>query len=103
MNLLKIWKERGKILEGIKANIFHDDHIEEIARERQTICLTCPKLDTVGTYCAFPGAQPCCKECGCKLAYKTRSLSSECPLGYWKAELSEQEDDALTDALKYQP
>ena len=100
MNLIKIWKERGKIIEGIRANIFQEEHIEEIAAERLTICQACPKLDTIGTYCAFPGAQPCCAECGCKLAFKTRSLSSECPLGHWPAEVSESEEDALTDSLK---
>ena len=33
----------------------------------------------------IPGTQPCCGECGCSLDFKTRALSTECPLGEWKA------------------
>jgi len=35
----------------------------------------------------------------CSLAFKTRSLSSECPLGKWQAIATEEEEDAL-DNLK---
>jgi hypothetical protein len=37
--------------------------------------------------------------CGCSLSLKTRALSSECPLGYWKAVLSEEEEDKLNEKL----
>jgi hypothetical protein len=33
------------------------------------------------------------------LAFKTRSLSSDCPLNKWKAIITEEEEDAL-DNLK---
>ena len=39
-------------------------------------------LDIKGLNCAASGTQPCCASCGCSLAFKTRSLSSSCPLGH---------------------
>lgn len=49
------------------------------------------------------GTAPCCNEkkggCGCSLSLKTRALSSECPLGKWKAELTEEEEDKLNEKL----
>jgi len=56
------------------------------------ICNECDQLDLEGKDCAMYGTQPCCSNCGCSLAFKTRSLSSECPLGKWYA-LEEDEDD----------
>jgi hypothetical protein len=50
-----------------------------------------------------PGTAPCCNKelggCGCCLALKTRSLSSECPKGHWKAELTQEEEDKLNEKL----
>ena len=40
----------------------------------------------------MPGTQPCCGECGCSLALKTRSLSSECAEGHWTSVLTDEED-----------
>lgn len=96
LNPIQIWKMKGKILEGIKNNVFKKEHVEEIAESRFAICNICSHLDTKGDKCAVPGTQPCCGDCGCKLDWKTRSLSSECPKGFWKAVLSEAEDAALT-------
>jgi hypothetical protein len=51
----------------------------------------------------IPGTQPCCNEklggCGCSLSLKTRALSSDCPKGYWKAELTQEEEDQLKEKL----
>jgi len=41
------------------------------------------------------GTAPCCNECGCSLGFKTRSLSSDCPLGKWEAIVTEEEEDKL--------
>ena len=60
---------------------------------RYTICNECPSK---GKKCAVKGTSPCCNECGCSLGFKTRSLSSECPLGKWYA-LEEDEDDDETE------
>jgi len=100
MNLLKIWKNKGLILEGIKNNIFKTEHVEEIAQERLSICMSCDEIDKEGKSCEMPGTQPCCGLCGCSLAIKVRSLSAECDLKKWKAELSEKEEDELNNYLE---
>jgi len=64
--LEKIWKNRKQIMEGVK-----------------------------NATCVVPGTQPCCNLCGCSLAFKTRSLSSECPDLRWHALLTEEEEDKL--------
>lgn len=105
MSLIKIWKNKGKILEGIKNSIFKKEHIEEIAAERLALCKACPHIDLEGDKCEVPGTQPCCSLCGCCLSIKIRSLSSHCPLNFsrrWEAILSEEEEDQLNEQLKEQ-
>lgn len=96
MNLKKIWKEKYKIMEGIKNTIIRDELVEDVARIRQETCDTCTSK---GIECVVPGTAPCCNECGCSLTFKTRALSSDCPLGKWKAICTEEEEDEL-DNLK---
>ena len=97
MKTLKtIWENKTKILEGIKNTIVRDEFVEEVSNMRYSICNDCPSK---GTKCAVKGTGPCCNECGCSLAFKTRSLSSDCPLGKWQAIATEEEEDAL-DNLK---
>ena len=100
MSLIKLWKEKGKILEGVKNSIFKHEHIEEIASSRMSICESCDLIDRVGTKCYMAGTQPCCGDCGCKLSFKTRSLSSSCPQDKWKAITSEDEEDAIINSIK---
>jgi hypothetical protein len=96
-SVIKIWKAKGQILEGIKNNIFKNDDIEDIASERQKICDACPSK---GDKCVMPGSGPCCVECGCSLKFKLRSLSSNCPLNKWKAELTFDEEYVLQKKLR---
>jgi hypothetical protein len=97
MSLLKqIWKDRNKIMEGITNTLRRDEFVEDVAKHRMEVCDACTSK---GTKCVMRGTAPCCDECGCSLAFKTRSLSSECPLGKWKALMSEEEEDKL-DNLK---
>mgnify|MGYP006907024239 CR=1 FL=1 len=35
MSIIKLWKNKGKIAEGIKNRIFKQEHIEEIYAERK--------------------------------------------------------------------
>jgi len=102
----KIFQNLGKIFEGAKNNLFKKSEIEAIAFERMSICEACPLLDREGTKCMVPGTAPCCSACGCKLSYKTRSLSSECahPDGpKWKAEITQEEEDKLYLDIDYNP
>jgi hypothetical protein len=102
-NIIKIWKSKGQILEGITNSIFKKEDVEEIAQARMQICMNCALYDVQGEGCFVKGTQPCCDEkrggCGCSLSLKTRALSSECPLGKWKAELTEEEEDQLNQKL----
>jgi hypothetical protein len=99
-NPIRIWKNRGLIMEGIKNNMFKTAHVENIAFFRNEICKDCEFIDKTGGSCAVPGTQPCCSECGCSLKLKTRSLASECPKGFWKAELTEAEEQELLKQIK---
>lgn len=104
-NIIKIWKNKGNILEGVKNSIFKREDVEQIALYRLAICENCPSklYDAEGTGCMIPGTAPCCDlskgGCGCSLGFKTRSLSAECELGHWSAELSVEEEDALNEKL----
>jgi hypothetical protein len=67
------------------------------------ICKSCALFDMQGTGCLVGGTAPCCDQtkggCGCSLTFKTRSLSSECPNGYWNAEVSQEEEDVINQKL----
>jgi hypothetical protein len=90
--LKAIWENRNAILEGIKNSVVRDEFVEDVARMRYDVCNECPSK---GRKCAVKGTGPCCNECGCSLQFKTRSLSSECPLGKWQAIATEEEEDKL--------
>ena len=99
-SVIQIWKAKGQILEGIKNNIFKNEHVEEIADKRWLICQGCPILDIPGKKCLVPGTGPCCGDCGCSMAIKLRSLGSACPLDKWDAELTFEEDYLLQKKLR---
>lgn len=101
--LTDIWKNKGKILEGLKNSIFISEHIENLAEERMEKCNACPHIDKTGSKCAVPGTQPCCGLCGCSLHLKVRSLSSECAdteNKQWDAVMTENEEDDLYSKLQ---
>ena len=94
-NILKIiWDNKTQIMEGIKNAVLRDEFVEDVARLRHDVCDSCPSK---GTDCAVKGTSPCCNDCGCSLAFKTRSLSSECPLGKWSALVTDEEEDKLDE------
>lgn len=102
-NIIRIWKSKDQIIEGITNSIFKKEDVEEIAKERMSICRFCDLYTETDMGCMVPGTEPCCNQemggCGCSLGFKTRSLSSECPMGHWKAEMSQQEEDQLNQKL----
>jgi len=95
MNLKKIWENRKQIYEGIKNAVIRDEFVEDVALKRMSLCKECIEIDLEGTKCEMPGTQPCCGNCGCSLAFKTRALSSACPIGEWPALMTESEEDIL--------
>lgn len=106
MNIIKIWKSRGQIIEGITNSIFKREDVEEIAKERMNICLSCDLYTNESDGCEVGGTQPCCNKqkggCGCSLFFKIRSLSSNCPHpegSKWDAVLTQEEEDTLNKKL----
>lgn len=107
-NLLKVWKAKGQILEGIVNKIFKQDHIEEISAERMSICASnlCGMYDPDGSSerAAVKG-QPACGGCGCALELKTRCLSCHCHLKdinqhpLWEAVVSAAEETLLRERM----
>jgi hypothetical protein len=101
---LEILKNRKKIQEGFINFLIRKKEIEAIAAYRLSKCKTCPNIDIKGELCAIPGTQPCCGICGCSLGLLTRSLSAECSNDenkLWNAILSEEQEDALYEKIKY--
>ena len=88
------------IYEGIKNRVFVKDDVEQIAKIRWDICTNCDLFDTTGAYCAVPGTQPCCADCGCILNLKVRSLSAHCPKNKWAAFMSEDTEKELKNNIK---
>jgi hypothetical protein len=98
-----MWKAKGQILEGVTNSVFKRDDVEEIALYRMQICKDCALFTVQNEGCMVAGTSPCCNlelgGCGCSLGFKTRSLSSECPKGHWKAEVSQEEEDMINEKL----
>lgn len=99
MSILKVWKNKGKILEGIKNRLFTTDDIREVAEHRLEVCNKCPHLDTEGSNCYVPGTQPCCSLCGCSMGLKAYAMSAECDDGRWQAVMTEEQEDELNEQL----
>lgn len=99
----EVWAARNKIFEGMKNSIFKKEHVEEIALARLAICEKCENIDREGTTCVCPGTQPCCKLCGCKLAWKARALSEGCDAELWDAILTEEEEADVNKQLGIDP
>jgi RNase P subunit RPR2 len=97
--LLGAIKHLDQVYEGVKNNIWKKDYVEIIAGDRYSICKECDYLDIKGSHCAASGTQPCCANCGCSLAFKTRALSSSCPSGKWDAIMSDQDEKALNEIM----
>ena len=102
-NIIKIWKAKGQIVEGVTNSIFKREDVEEIAKYRMTICQACSLYTEEDEGCIISGTGPCCNEkiggCGCSLGFKTRSLSSMCHLDKWKAEVTPEEEDIINEKL----
>lgn len=98
-NIIQIWKNKWKILQGLFNRIFKTKNVEAIAAARMKICKGCVDIDHKGDKCMVPGTAPCCKVCGCSLETATRSLAYECPKQYWRAVMTQAEEDAMNDKL----
>lgn len=101
-NILDVWKNKKKILEGIKNKIFTNDTIEEISKERLSFCNSpCEHLDKEGTSCVVKLTAPCCGLCGCSLELASRSLNYTCKAGKWPTYISDDEAVEIGIVLNY--
>lgn len=104
-SLIRIWKSKEQIVEGITNSVFKREDVEIIANARMNVCKECPShlYDETGEGCMIPGTSPCCNlkkgGCGCSLNFKTRSLAASCDAGHWNAELSDYEESLLNEKL----
>ena len=98
-HLLKAFMNIDQIYEGIKNKTFKKDHIEAVAEYRWNYCYKCDQLDKRGTDCVVAKTQPCCKDCGCSLAIKIRSLSTECPLKKWGPIMPDEAEEKLRESI----
>ena len=62
----------SEIFNGWKNVVFPNEHVEQIAKARVSICGTCEH-----------NVKSRCMKCGCPLVAKTRSMKSHCPLNKW--------------------
>ena len=75
---------------------FGSNQQKELSQKRLSICDGCPERTTATIGFTFP----ICAQCGCPLQKKIFSSNfNDCPLGKWKAELSEEEEDKLNEKL----
>ena len=65
-------KQLKNIVDGWKNVFISNDEVEELAAEREKICLQCPHKKKIT-----------CGLCGCPLHAKLRAVEAECPDGRW--------------------
>lgn len=91
------------ILEGVWNSIFIKEEIEKVAKERDEICRGCSmNSDHQKRFSKYKTFRPDfhCTVCGCDLHMKTRALSQECPIGKWKAQVSQEEEFEINKKLE---
>ena len=98
--LLGAFKNLDQIAEGLSNNVFKKEHVEAVATDRFQVCVSCSLFDAFGKDCLAPGTQPCCSDCGCSLAFKVRSVSAECPKGFWKAYVDEETEIKINQQIE---
>lgn len=119
--LPEIWKNKFKILEGIKNLTFKKEHIEEIKDYRESICKGCIWYNK--KYTNFKDVpdiikkikskdwieelievkSPKCIHCGCNIgdnSMKLRCLSCACPIGKWEAVTTSNEEEEIKKIIE---
>ncbi len=121
--LPEIWKNKGKILDGIKNRTFKSEYIEQLAEYRNEICKMCDwnsanqkgkeytdipteikethTRDWIRYVLAFNSNR--CISCNCNIelekSIKFRSPHSECPRGYWEAMIDKENSEKIKDSI----
>ena len=121
--LPEIWKNKTQIAEGIKNLAFKQDHIEELAKYRKSVCESCIWFNKNQKDKPFEEVPEVirrlkseewieevtssnndkCIHCGCGLgnqSLKLRCLSCSCPIGSWTEVVSVEEDKVIREIIK---
>jgi hypothetical protein len=69
------------------------DMIQQVSKERVTICNGCPFHSKNHKTPLRPDAH--CTDCGCNLEAKSACLSCDCPQGKWLAVVDQDEEEQL--------
>ena len=69
------------------------DMIQQVSKERVTICNDCPFHSKNHKTPLRPDAH--CTDCGCNLEAKSACLSCNCPQGKWLAVVDQEEEEQL--------
>ena len=116
--LPEIWKNKAQIAEGIKNLAFKQEHIEDLAKYRKSICQTCiwfnknqkdkhfdkiPELITTLKSKQWideitSSNNDKCIHCGCGLgehSMKLRATSASCPIGKWQSVTSVEQQQEI--------
>jgi len=87
--------EFSKIYEGWRNTLFPPNEIKEfidrVSTERLAECKKCPFNSTPNKTKIYSY----CRDCGCPLIQKSKSLSSECPQKHWLAIASQEQQDEI--------
>lgn len=121
--LPEIWKNKAQIAEGIKNLAFKQDHIEELAKYRKSVCESCiwfNKNQKDKSFEEVPevirrlkseewikevtsSTNDKCIHCGCglgKQSLKLRCLSCRCPIGSWMEVVSVEEQKEIEKIIE---
>ena len=77
------------IISGFANLSFQNAHVEVVARKRAEICSQCPSAVKTGIYSIIVDNKTkqiqgmMCKDCGCNLSAKVRSVNDSCPQNKW--------------------
>lgn len=90
------------ISEGVLNSMFLDEQVEEIAKERLSICSTCPFNSEVARATGEDifRKDNHCLDCGCNLTLKTRAMSQHCPKDKWLAVTNTEIGNQIDNILK---
>ena len=77
------------------------EQIKSVSESRMTICKECHYYSVNREKEGYKSSRPDvhCTNCGCTLAAKTKCLSCNCPMKYWKALMTDDQYDEIRNEL----
>jgi hypothetical protein len=89
----------SQIFEGWKNHLSPDAYLVEqintASEQRMAICRKCPHFSKNNANANPFRFDEHCTNCGCTLSAKTKCLSCSCPLAYWPAIITSEEEQII--------